>query len=167
MVNTWNIPRGISFRDIVPSGNNTDTVTNSEWLPLGTHDNWLIVLSYAAGTIPPVIALQQATDSAGTGVVALGITDVQTISAVNPNIAVEAEVTDYKATINRSTPLASFDTTARGGVTSAKYRVVLRVDAQTLTTGNTHVRVTSTGTATARVFHAEAIGVNKAYRGTV
>jgi len=167
MLNTWTIPRGISFREVIPSGDNDGTITDGAWLPLGTHDNWQVVLNYAASVQPPVITIQQADDASGTNPVALNITDITTISATDPDAAVESEVVDHKDTINRSTPSASFDSDGEGGEVNKKYRVIVRVDAQTLTTGKTHFRVRTVGTATARVVHAEAIGINKAYRGAV
>lgn len=168
MFNSWNVPRGIGFRNIVVGGAGTATPVSSSWVPFGDNDSWIIVLDYAKSTVPPVIDLEQAEDASATGAKALGITEILTISAAEPNDAVEADIAEFKDTINRTTPLASFDSTAadRGGANDNKYRVVIRVDAQTLETGFSHVRVNSTGTSTARVFNATAIGVNKSYCGT-
>lgn len=166
MYNTWNYPRGGGFKKIVVTGSNTDTITNGAWLPLKNVEDWVCILDYAAGTVPPVIALQQATDASGTGAAALGITDIVTISATDPDAALESEM-NFHENINRTTPSTSFDSTAFGGTTNKIYRVVIRVPAGTLTDGNTHVRVNTTGTATARAFQAVAISNNRSYCGNV
>lgn len=172
MLNGWTIPRGIAFRNLVIGGSNTATPVKGAWLSLANNLSWQIVLTYAAGVIPPEIALQQATDSAGAGATVLKITDITEISATDTNAPLDSEV-NYHNEIHRTNvdgsdaSVATFDSSAFDGAVNKQYQVVIRVDAGTMTTGFTHIRVVSTGTSTPRAFNAVAIGLNKGSTATI
>ncbi|MEM1225914.1 MAG: hypothetical protein AAGJ40_09455 [Planctomycetota bacterium] len=165
MQNTWIIPKGVDFQEVIEPQDNTAAAVTGSALPMTDNCDWQIVLNYDASSEAPVIELEQASDAAFTTPVVLGITDIATLSAVDVDAPVDPEAWNYHDEVNRTTPSLVFDSSTALGNSGSQYRVVVRVAEGTVDDGNTHVRVKSTGTATARPFRAVAISTNKSYRG--